>query len=139
MEAAQSSGVSERAGGLRYSRHSPESTLLYQIVERHYPRLLETLGDCARSLPRHAILHRGRSPPRRVAHSFLSAGIRRRVWRSDKRFGHRGNKSTTGRRARAQYGWRAGQRLQERDLSTPRIYPLRTLVPPVRVRLTRQM
>ena len=53
MEAAQSSGVSERAGGPRYSRHSPKSTLLYQIVERHYPRLLETLGDCARSLPRH--------------------------------------------------------------------------------------
>ena len=53
MEAAQSSGVFERASGLRYSRHSPESTLLYQIVERHYPRLLETLGDCARSLPRH--------------------------------------------------------------------------------------
>jgi hypothetical protein len=53
MEAAQSSGVSERAGGLRYSRHSAESTLLYQIVGRHYPRLLETLGDCARRLPRH--------------------------------------------------------------------------------------
>ncbi len=53
MEAAQSIWGSESAGGARHSRHRPESTLLYQIVERHYPRFLEALGTCGRSLPRH--------------------------------------------------------------------------------------
>jgi hypothetical protein len=40
----------------RYARRRPESTLLYQIVERHYPRFLQALGASGRSLPRHAQL-----------------------------------------------------------------------------------
>ncbi len=45
---------------MRHNRHKacnarrrPESTLPYQIVERHYPKFLETLGASGRSLPRH--------------------------------------------------------------------------------------
>jgi ribosomal protein S27E len=53
MEAAQSTCGSEPAGGLGYSRHRPESTLLYQIVAGHYARFIETLGAAGRSLPRH--------------------------------------------------------------------------------------
>jgi ribosomal protein S27E len=49
LEPAWAGGYSP--GG--YSRHRPESTLLYQIVERHYPEFLETLAATGRSLPRH--------------------------------------------------------------------------------------
>jgi Transposase zinc-binding domain len=53
MEAAQSTCGSESTGGSHYSRHRPESTLLYQIIERHYPQFLASLGAFGGSLPRH--------------------------------------------------------------------------------------
>ncbi len=33
----------EKATGLAYERHRPEQTLLYQIVERHYPDFLSAM------------------------------------------------------------------------------------------------
>lgn len=36
-----------------YKRHRPEQTLLYQLVEHHYPELLEQLSRRGKSLPRH--------------------------------------------------------------------------------------
>jgi hypothetical protein len=53
MEAAQSTPGSESMDVPVYARRRPESTLLYQIVERHYPRFLQALGTSGRSLPRH--------------------------------------------------------------------------------------
>jgi hypothetical protein len=50
MEAAQSTCGSESTGGSHYSRHRPESTLLYQIIERHYPQFLASLGASGRNL-----------------------------------------------------------------------------------------
>ena len=50
MEAAQSTQELERIrGGAGYSRHRPESTLLYQIVERHYPKFLEAPRESLRA------------------------------------------------------------------------------------------
>ena len=37
----------------QYKRHRPENTLLYQLVERHYPEFLEHLSHQGKSLPRH--------------------------------------------------------------------------------------
>ena len=37
--------------GLRYARHCPEQTLLYQLVERYYPELAELMADQSRPLP----------------------------------------------------------------------------------------
>ena len=37
--------------GLRYARHRPEQTLLYQLVERYYPELAELMADQSRPLP----------------------------------------------------------------------------------------
>ena len=53
MQAALATPGFEPEGGGGYARHRPESTLLYQIVERHYPEFLQTLGATGRSLPRH--------------------------------------------------------------------------------------
>ncbi len=39
--------------GLRYARHRPEQTLLYQLVERYYPELAELLAEQGRALPRY--------------------------------------------------------------------------------------
>jgi len=36
-----------------YKRHRPEHTLLYQLVERHYPEFLEQHSQQGKSLPRH--------------------------------------------------------------------------------------
>ena len=36
-----------------YKRHRPEHTLLYQLVEHHYPEFLEQLSRQGKSLPRH--------------------------------------------------------------------------------------
>ena len=36
-----------------YKRHRPEQTLLYQLVERHYPECIEQLSCHGKSLPRH--------------------------------------------------------------------------------------
>jgi len=38
-------------GPIRYARHQPETTLLYQLVERHYPDFLAELGQRDRHLP----------------------------------------------------------------------------------------
>ena len=35
----------------RYERHRPEATLLYQLVEQHYPAFLAALSERSRSLP----------------------------------------------------------------------------------------
>ena len=37
----------------RYERHCPEATLLYELVEQHYPEFVETLEREGRSLPSH--------------------------------------------------------------------------------------
>jgi hypothetical protein len=36
-----------------YVRHRPEATLLYQLVERHYPELVATRDSAGRPLPKH--------------------------------------------------------------------------------------
>ena len=38
-------------GAARYARHRPEQTLLYQIVEAHYPAFLAALTARDRTLP----------------------------------------------------------------------------------------
>lgn len=40
-------------GEPRYERHRPEQTLLYQLVERHCPRLPVALGEHDQSLPKY--------------------------------------------------------------------------------------
>lgn len=37
----------------RHECHRPEQTLLYQLVEQHYPLLLSTLGEQEQSLPKY--------------------------------------------------------------------------------------
>ena len=36
-----------------YERHQPEQTLLYQLVEAHYPALVDHLAQQGKSLPDH--------------------------------------------------------------------------------------
>jgi hypothetical protein len=36
-----------------YERHQPEQTLLYQLVEAHYPALVDLLAQQGKSLPDH--------------------------------------------------------------------------------------
>ena len=38
-------------GDIFYNRHQPEQTLLYQIVEAHYPALVDQLAQQGKSLP----------------------------------------------------------------------------------------
>ncbi len=38
-------------GPVRYERHRPATTLLYQLVERHYPEFLTALAERDRYLP----------------------------------------------------------------------------------------
>ena len=40
-------------GHATYERHRPEQTLLYQLVEKHYPALVEQLAFQGKSLPTH--------------------------------------------------------------------------------------
>jgi hypothetical protein len=40
-------------GHATYERHRPEQTLLYQLVEKHYPTLVEQLEAQGKSLPTH--------------------------------------------------------------------------------------
>lgn len=40
-------------GHTTYERHRPEQTLLYQLVEKHYPALIEQLDSQDKSLPTH--------------------------------------------------------------------------------------
>ena len=43
-----------------YERHQPEQTLLYQLVEAHYPALMDQLAQQGKSLPYH--VHRESRP-----------------------------------------------------------------------------
>ncbi len=36
-----------------FKRHRPEQTILYQLVEHHYPEFLKQLGHQGKSLPHH--------------------------------------------------------------------------------------
>ncbi len=38
-------------GHITYERHRPEQTLLYQLIEKHYPALIEQLDAQGKSLP----------------------------------------------------------------------------------------
>ena len=49
MLAQGSDGLSKTA----YERHQPEQTLLYQLVEAHYPALVDQLAQQGKSLPDH--------------------------------------------------------------------------------------
>jgi len=40
-------------GNTAYERHQPEQTLLYQLVEAHYPALVSQLSQQGKSLPDH--------------------------------------------------------------------------------------
>ena len=40
-------------GKTTYERHQPEQTLLYQLVEAHYPALVDQLAQQGKSLPDH--------------------------------------------------------------------------------------
>ena len=40
-------------GDVAYERHQPEQTLLYQLVEVHYPALVDQLAQQGKSLPDH--------------------------------------------------------------------------------------
>ena len=44
----------ESLGDVAYERHQPEQTLLYQIIEAHYPALVDQLAQQGKSLPDHA-------------------------------------------------------------------------------------
>ena len=41
----------EAAGGLAYTRHRPEQTQLYRLVERHYPAFVAHLAEQGKALP----------------------------------------------------------------------------------------
>jgi hypothetical protein len=44
MQAVHARTACNRKGELRHEQHRPQQTLLYQLVERHYPHLLDTLA-----------------------------------------------------------------------------------------------
>ena len=43
----------DAVGDVAYDRHQPEQTLLYQLVETHYPALVDQLAQQGKSLPDH--------------------------------------------------------------------------------------
>ena len=43
----------ESLGDVAYERHQPEQTLLYQLVEAHYPALVDQLAQQGKFLPDH--------------------------------------------------------------------------------------
>ncbi len=47
------SPVKDAFGHTSYERHQPEQTLLYQLVEAHYPALVDQLAQQGKSLPEH--------------------------------------------------------------------------------------
>ena len=49
--AAGKDAVARAARAGEYARHWPEQTLLYQLVEAHYPAFLEHLAARERTLP----------------------------------------------------------------------------------------
>ena len=42
-----------RESGVRYKRHQPELTLLYQIIETYYPEFLDYMESQGKALPTH--------------------------------------------------------------------------------------
>ena len=42
-----------REGTLKYERHKPEQTLLYQIIEKYYPQFLTHMGQQDKGLPKY--------------------------------------------------------------------------------------
>lgn len=53
MPASLAHKEDSRVGAARYARHRPEQTLLYQVVERHYPLFLAELEGQGRTLPKY--------------------------------------------------------------------------------------
>ena len=52
MSPTLAEATAERAGGAApYQRHRPEHTLLYQIVEQHYPAFVAHMAQHERPLP----------------------------------------------------------------------------------------
>ena len=47
-----------REAGVRYKRHQPELTLLYQIIETYYPEFLGYMESQGKTLPTHNMLCR---------------------------------------------------------------------------------
>lgn len=41
------------ADAVRFRRHRPEKTFLYEIVERYYPAFVEHLAEAGKQLPGH--------------------------------------------------------------------------------------
>ena len=66
---------------LAYVRHRPEQTVLYQLIERHWPEFLSHLSEAGRHLPRHVTrefdeyLECGQ-----LEHGFIRVWWRRRDW-----------------------------------------------------------
>jgi hypothetical protein len=42
-----------REGTVKYERHKPEQTLLYQIIEKYYPQFLSHMGQQDKCLPKY--------------------------------------------------------------------------------------
>jgi hypothetical protein len=42
-----------REGTVKYERHKPEQTLIYQIIEKYYPQFLTHMGQQDKGLPKH--------------------------------------------------------------------------------------
>ena len=42
-----------REGTVKYERHKPEQTLLYQIIEKYYPQFLNHMGQQDKCLPKY--------------------------------------------------------------------------------------
>ena len=63
--------TSARALAPRHERHRPETTLLYQIVEKHYPGFLALLAAQGRSLPDYV---------QREFTDFLKCGLLEHGW-----------------------------------------------------------
>jgi hypothetical protein len=42
-----------REGTVKYERHKPEPTFLYQIVEKYYPQFLSHMGQQDKYLPKY--------------------------------------------------------------------------------------
>jgi hypothetical protein len=50
LTAAARNAEGDRSAG-RYQRHRPEQTLLYQLVEQHYPVFVDCMAGQGRPLP----------------------------------------------------------------------------------------
>jgi hypothetical protein len=43
----------KKEGTVKYERHKPEQTLLYQIIEKYYPQFLSHMGQQDKYLPKY--------------------------------------------------------------------------------------